>query len=61
MHGVTRKLELTATRQGDMVTAQGTLRRQEYGLTGMPGLLGRTIRITFAVLLPDGLASLIEH
>ena len=61
MHGVTRRLELTATRQGDTVTAQGTLRRQEYGVTGLPGLLGRTIRITFAVSLPDGLASLMAH
>ena len=61
MHGITKKLELTATRQGDTVTAQGTLRRQEYGVTGLPGLLGRTIRITFAVSLPDGLASLMAH
>ncbi len=61
MHGVTRPLELTATRQGDTVTAQGTLHRQEYGVTGLPGLLGRTIRITFAVSLPDGLAKLMAH
>ena len=61
MHGVTRHLDLTATRQGETVTAEGTLRRADYGVTGMPGLLGRSIRITFAVCLPDGLAGLMTR
>ena len=60
MHGVTRKLDLTAKRAGQTVTATGTLRRQDYGVDGLPGLIGRTIKLTFAVSLPDDLAALVD-
>ena len=60
MHGVTRKLELTARRAGQVVTATGTLRRQDFGIDGLPGLIGRTIKLTFAVSLPDDLAALVD-
>ncbi len=60
MHGQTRSLELTASRSGPRVTAIGTLRRQDYGIDGLPGLVGRTIKLTFAVSLPDELADLID-
>ena len=57
MHGVTRPLVLEARREGGTVTATGTLRRQDFGVDGMTGLIGRTIKLTFAVALPGGLAS----
>ncbi len=60
LHGVTRPLTLTATRTGDQVSASGTLRRQEYGITGLPGLIGRSIGIRFTVRLPPGLAARIN-
>ncbi len=60
MHGVTRKLELTARRTGQVVTAFGTLHRQDYGIDGLPGLIGRTVKLTFAVSLPDDLAALVD-
>ena len=60
MHGVTHRLELTAKRTGRVVTATGTLHRQDYGLDGLPGLIGRTIKLTFAVSLPDDLAVLVD-
>ena len=60
MHGVTHKLELSAKRSGQVVTAVGTLRRQDFGVDGLPGLIGRTIKLTFAVSLPDDLAALVD-
>ena len=60
MHGVTRRLELSARRAGQVVTATGTLHRQDYGIDGLPGLVGRTIKLTFAVSLPNDLAALVD-
>ncbi len=60
LHGVTRRLELTATRRGQVVTAVGTLHRQDYGVDGLPGLISRTIQLTFTVSLPGDLAALVD-
>ena len=59
MHGVTRPLVLAARRTGQTVTATGTLHRQDYGIDAMPGLVGRTIKLTFAVSLPEDLAAIV--
>jgi polyisoprenoid-binding protein YceI len=61
MHGTTRPLKLTAKRDGMRIVAQGSLRRQDYGVSGLPGLIGRTVRIRFDVQLPDGLAAMINR
>ena len=60
MHGVTRPIELTAHRNGQIVTATGSLRRQDFGVDGLAGVIGRTIKLTFAVQLPDDLATLVD-
>jgi polyisoprenoid-binding protein YceI len=60
LHGVTRPLTLSASRDGDRVEAAGTLIRQDYGVDGWPGLIGRTIRIRFSVKLPPGLAARLD-
>ncbi len=60
MHGVTRGLALSARRAGQVVTATGTLHRQDYGIDGLPGLVGRTIKLSFAVSLPGELAALVD-
>ena len=52
LHGVSRPLQLTTARAGDEVHASGSLLRQDFGIAGMPGLVGRTIRIGFRVRLP---------
>jgi len=60
MHGVTKPLFLTATRTGATVTATGSLKREDFGIDGMPGLIGRTIKLSFAVQLPEDVATLVR-
>jgi polyisoprenoid-binding protein YceI len=52
MHGVTRPFELSLDWNRDGVIAEGRLVRAEWGMTAMPALGGRTIRIRVAVHLP---------
>jgi polyisoprenoid-binding protein YceI len=47
LHGVTRPLTLALTRDGSEVAGVGRLLRHEYGIDGMPHLLGQTIKIRF--------------
>jgi polyisoprenoid-binding protein YceI len=60
MHGVTHPLALQASRDGDEIIAQGSLRRGDYDMNGLPGLIGRTVHITFKVALPSGLAAALD-
>jgi polyisoprenoid-binding protein YceI len=61
LHGVTRALTLTATRDAKGISAHGTLRRQDFGIVGFPALIGSTIKVVFSVDLPPGLAEEIPH
>ena len=52
MHGVTRPFELSLTWSQGEVAAEGRLRRADWGMTAMPVLGGRTVRIRVTVPLP---------
>jgi polyisoprenoid-binding protein YceI len=52
MHGVARPFELSLDWNRDGVVAEGRLVRAEWGMTAMPALGGRTVRIRVAVPLP---------
>ena len=54
MHGVTRPFELALTWSRDTVVAEGRLARADWGMTAMPILGGRTVRIRVTVALPAG-------
>ena len=56
LHGVTRPLSLTPHLDGDKVNATGSLRRQDFGVTGLPGLIGRRVDLLLSINLPPGLA-----
>jgi polyisoprenoid-binding protein YceI len=51
MHGVTRPFELSLNWNRDGVVAEGRLLRAEWGMTAMPVLGGRTVRIRVTVPL----------
>jgi polyisoprenoid-binding protein YceI len=52
LHGITRPLSLALRRAGTMATGEGRLLRHDYGIDGMPHLLGQDIRIHFSTTLP---------
>jgi len=52
LHGVTHPLSLTLRRSGTMVGGEGRLIRHDYGIEGMPHLLGQMIKIHFSATLP---------
>jgi polyisoprenoid-binding protein YceI len=54
MHGVTRPFELSLTWSRDAVVAEGRLLRADWGMTAMPILGGRTVRIRVTFALPAG-------
>ena len=54
MHGVTHPFELSLTWSKDAVVAEGRLLRADWGMTAMPILGGRTVRIRVTVALPAG-------
>jgi len=60
MHGVSHTLTLTARQQGDQVAAHGSLRRQDYNISGLPGVIGRTIGFQFSMRLPQTLAAAVS-
>ncbi len=51
MHGVTRPFSLSLAWTHDAVMAEGSLQRAEWGMTAMPILGGRTVRIRVTVPL----------
>jgi len=57
MHGVTRHVTVTEARSGNRISATFSLRRQDYGIKGMPGLIGGKIGVVFSVDLPPALAA----
>ena len=57
MHGVTQPLSLAPQRAGDEISATGSLRRQDFGVVGLPGLIGRRVDLLLSVTLPPGLAA----
>jgi len=52
MRGVTRPFALDLSPEGTVVTAQGRLRRAEWGMTARPFVGGSTARITVQVTVP---------
>ena len=52
MHGQTHSFKLELSPEGHSITAQGRLRRAEWGITGRPLVGGSTARITVEVPLP---------
>ena len=61
LHGVTRPLTLTLKRKGAHVTATGSVKRADFGIAGLPGLVGGRIRIHLDAVLPPGLATAALH
>jgi polyisoprenoid-binding protein YceI len=59
LHGVTRAMTFHTHHEGDRVIAEGTLRRSDFGITGLPGMIGRTIRMTVTTTASTGLAALV--
>jgi polyisoprenoid-binding protein YceI len=51
MHGVTRPFALSLAWHRDQVMAEGSLQRADWGMTSMPILGGRTVRIRVTVPL----------
>lgn len=51
MHGINRPFALSLTWSGDGVVAEGRLLRADWGMTAMPVVGGRTVRIRVAVPL----------
>jgi polyisoprenoid-binding protein YceI len=51
MHGITRPFALSLSWSADGVVAEGRLLRADWGMTAMPLLGGRTVRIRVAVPL----------
>ena len=54
MHGVAHPFALTVTWTHDGVVAEGRLVRADWGMTALPALGGRTIRIRVSIPLPVG-------
>jgi polyisoprenoid-binding protein YceI len=52
MHGVNRPCALSLDWHPDKVIAEGLLVRADWGITAMPLLVGRTVRIRVSVPLP---------
>ena len=57
LHGITRPLVLTLRRQGALVIATGILQRQDYAISGLPGLVSQRIRIRLQTPLPAAIAA----
>lgn len=52
MHGVSHPFALSLHWTGSRIQAEGRLLRAEWGMTALPGLAGRTIRIRVSIPLP---------
>ena len=51
LHGVSRKLHLSGHWDGDTILSTGMVQRRDYGITGLPGLVGQRIAIRFSMKL----------
>jgi polyisoprenoid-binding protein YceI len=53
LHGVSRALTLQLRRTGTGLTATASLRRQDFGINGLPHLVGSLVRIKLTTPAPD--------
>jgi polyisoprenoid-binding protein YceI len=53
MHGVSRPLTLVLHRTSAGLSATATLRRQDFGINGLPHLVGSQVRLTLATPAPE--------
>jgi polyisoprenoid-binding protein YceI len=56
LHGVTRPIALSTIREDSSIDSTGRLDRHDYGIDGLPHLVGATIRLRFTTKVPDTLA-----
>ena len=54
LHGVTHRLSMTVSRNGTHVAATGVVQRREFGIKGLPGLVGEHVRFRLDADLPPG-------
>ncbi len=56
LHGVTRPFTFTVTRDGTHAAASGMLRRQDFGIGGLGGLIAERVRFQLDAALPPSVA-----
>jgi polyisoprenoid-binding protein YceI len=56
LHGVTHPVALNTKREDGVIESTGTLNRHDYGINGLPNLVGQTIRLRFTTKVPDAVA-----
>jgi polyisoprenoid-binding protein YceI len=56
LHGVTHPVALNTQREDRVIESTGRLNRHDYGIDGLPNLVGQTIRLRFTTRVPDSLA-----
>ncbi len=56
LHGVTHPVALNTKREDSVIESTGRLNRHDYGIDGLPNLVGQTIRLRFTTKVPDSLA-----
>ena len=52
LHGVTRRVVLAIRRSGMHVVATGSVRRWDFAIRGMPGVVGQRVGLRFDATLP---------
>jgi polyisoprenoid-binding protein YceI len=52
LHGVTRPLTMVVKRDGSHVAATGVVQRRDFGIRGLPGLVGPHVRFRLETDLP---------
>ena len=57
LHGMTHPLSMTLSRTGTHVAATGTVQRRDFGIGGLPGLVGQPVRFTLDADLPQTVAA----
>jgi len=57
LHGNTHNLTLTMRRSGETLIATGNLHRDDFGIRGMPGLIGGRVDMRVTIALPPGVAA----
>jgi polyisoprenoid-binding protein YceI len=56
LHGVSHQVALTTKREDSVIESTGTLNRHDYGIDGLPHLVGQTIKLRFTTKVPALLA-----
>jgi polyisoprenoid-binding protein YceI len=52
LHGVTRPFRLAIRREGGRILGSGSVKRYEFGVSGLPALLSPLVHINLSVALP---------